>query len=178
MDERALVQALRRGDEAAFEALVARHGPLMTSVARRYLGSAALAEEVVQETWLAVLVGIGRFEERSSLKTWLLGILVNRARTRRDREARSVPLSSVPCADEPRATRSSPEAAVLAREALGVAEAAVRALPEGQQHVIALRDLAGWSPRDVAAALGLTDANERVLLHRARTTVRAALAGY
>jgi RNA polymerase sigma-70 factor, ECF subfamily len=177
MDDHALVQALRRGDEAAFATVVDRYGPLMSRVASRYLGSAALAEEVVQETWLAVVEGIDRFEERSSLKTWLLGILVNRARTRRARESRSVPLSSLPEADPPTA-RSSPEATFLAREALGMAEAAIRALPERQQHVIALRDLAGWSPRDVAAALGLTDNNERVLLHRARTTVRAALAAY
>jgi RNA polymerase sigma-70 factor (ECF subfamily) len=173
MDEHRLVAALRRGDEEAFEALVARYGGLMSRVARRYVDSPALAEEVVQETWLAVLEGIGRFEERSSLKTWLLSILVNRARTRHAREARSLPLPE----DAP-SLRPGPEAALLARERLGVAGAAVRALPARQHDVIVLRDLAGWSTQAVAATLGLSDGNERVLLHRARATVRAALDAY
>src|SRR4051794_7754999 len=135
MDEHVLVEALRRGDEEAFGALMERYGRLMSSVALRYLGSAALAEEVVQETWLAVVEGIGRFEQRSTLKTWLLGILVNRALTRRDRESRSIPLSAALYENAP-SRRAGPEAAVLAREALGVAGAAVRSLPERQRDVI------------------------------------------
>src|SRR2546423_10617129 len=142
MDEAALVQAMRRGDEAAFAALVARYALVMSRVAYRYLGRTGLAEDVVQETWLAVVEGIDRFEGRSTLKTWLLGILANRARTRRDREARSIPLSLV--AEEAPSRSAGPEAAVLAREALGVAGVALRALPRRQQDVIVLRDLAGW----------------------------------
>src|SRR3954454_10060782 len=177
MDETALVEALRRGEEEAFTALVERYEGLMSRVAFRYVRNGSLAEDVVQETWLAVVEGIDRFEERSALKTWLLGILVSRARTRRDREARSVPLSAL-AGEDPPAPQAGPEATVLAREALGIAGAALRTLPERQHRVIALRDLAGWSPHDVATALDLSDTNQRVLLHRARSTVRAALAAY
>src|SRR4051794_30468205 len=132
MDEAALVQALQRGDEEAFAGLVERYGRLMSRVAFGYVGSAALAEDVVQETWLAVVEGIERFEGRSSLKTWLLSIVANRARTRHGREARSVPLS----ADSLTSPHADPEAAALTREALGVASAAVRALPRRQRDVI------------------------------------------
>src|SRR2546423_14472994 len=126
MDEAALVQAMRRGDEAAFAALVARYALLMSRVAYRYLGSTALAEDVVQETWLAVVEGIDRFEGRSTLKTWLLGILANRARTRRDREARSIPLSMV--AEEAPSRSAGPAAAALVRQAPRVVPAAGPAL--------------------------------------------------
>jgi RNA polymerase sigma-70 factor, ECF subfamily len=166
MDEDALVEALRRGDEDAFARLVANHGALLRRVALRYVGDAALAEDVVQETWLAVLVGIERFEQRSSLKTWMLSIVANRARTRHAREPRNVPLSAV--GDDAPSQQPGPEATLLAREAFAVAGAAVRALPARQHDVIA-RAVGGRRRPGT---------NERVLLHRARTSVRAALEAY
>ena len=179
MDEQALLDGLRAGDEAAFETLVDRYSGLMTRVAAQHLHSHALAEEVVQETWIAVLESIDRFEGRSSLKTWLMQILVNRARSRHRRETRSVSLSSLTggeaLAVEPRA--GAPDEQVIARERLAVAGAAVRALPERQRDVL-LREVAGCSPTTTAGALTLSSANRRVLLHRARLRVRAAVAAY
>jgi RNA polymerase sigma-70 factor (ECF subfamily) len=179
VDDQALLDGLRARDEAAFGALVDRYGALMTRVAVRYLHSQTLAEEVVQETWIAVLESIDRFEGRSSLKTWLLQILVNRARSRHRREARSVPLSSLSGAEvvarEPDAR--GPEEKVMARERLALVGAAVRALPVRQRELL-LGDVAGWGPAIAADAPALSDANRRVLLHRARVRVRAALAAY
>ena len=175
----------------------------MVRVARGTVGD-ALAEEVAQEAWLGVLTGIDRFEERSSLRTWILRILVNRARTRRERERRSVPFSSLVDAeaarDEPaidpdrflgpdhrrwpghRAAAPSAwrggEERLLAREARGVIAAAIDGLPAGQRTVISLRDVEGWGPEEVCNALGITETNQRVLLHRARSRVRAALDDY
>lgn len=166
MDEDALVEALRRGDEEAFTTLVARHGTLLRHVALRYVGDAALAEDVVQETWLAVLVGIERFERRSSLKTWVMSIAANRARSRHAREPRSMPLSLV--REDAPSPNPGPEATALAREAFDVAGAAVRALPP-RQHEVIVRAVAG---------VRRPGTNERVLLHRARTSVRAALDAY
>ena len=194
-----LIEGLRSGDEAAFTELVDRYGATMLRVARLYVRDAAVAEEVVQETWLAVLNGIDRFEGRSSLKTWLFRILANRAKTRAQREGRSVPLSALLAADahegensvdpgrfrgldDPRypyswATppRSWPQERVLERETLDVVRTAIEALPDSQREVIRLRDVEGWSAEEVAAALEISDGNQRVLLHRARSKVRAAL---
>src|SRR3954468_13857481 len=166
MDEDALVEALRRGEEQAFAMLVERHGALLRRVALRYVGNAELADDVVQETWLAVLEGIGRFEQRSSVKTWMLSIVANRARTRVAREPRNVPLSSL--GDDAPSQRPGPEAALLAREAACVAGAAMRALP-ARHHDVIVRAVAGRRRPGI---------NERVLLHRARTSVRAALDAY
>ncbi len=200
-DDRRLVAALRRGDEAAFASLVRRHGPTMLRVARGYVGSRAVAEEVVQETWLGVLRGIDRFEGRSSLKTWVFRILVNRARTRGAGERRSTPFSSLGEAMEgegavdpsafidasagatwagwwaayPRAWNSVPEERLLGRETLELAGRAIDALPTRQREVLVLRDVAGMEPEEVCTALGLTDGNQRVLLHRARGKVRRVL---
>ena len=195
-----LVDRLRAGDEDAFEQLVAEYGPSMLRVARLYVRDRAVAEEVVQETWLAVLAGIDRFEGRSSLKTWIFRILSNRAKTRAQREGRTVPISALggdggedePAVDPDRffgpdgpapfawaaPPRDWPQKRVLDREALAVIERAIEHLPENQQTVIRLRDVEGWSPQEVAAALEISDGNQRVLLHRARGKVRAALEEY
>jgi RNA polymerase sigma-70 factor (ECF subfamily) len=194
-----LVERLRAGDESAFEQLVDEYGPSMLRVAGLYVRDRAVAEEVVQETWLAVLKGIDRFEGRSSLKTWIFRILANRAKTRGEREGRSVPLSAIGGAEPGEASvdpdrffgpdgpapfgwaappRDWPQKRVLDREALGVIEAAIEKLPPNQQTVIRLRDVEGWSPQEVAEALEISDGNQRVLLHRARSKVRAALEDY
>jgi RNA polymerase sigma-70 factor, ECF subfamily len=196
--------ALRAGDEAAFAALVDRYGPSMMRVARLYVRTPSVAEEVVQETWLAVLNGLARFEGRSSLKTWIFSILVNIARTRGTREARSVPFSELAAreagADEPlvdperfQAARDPqpgawavppaswapiPEQRLLSDETLERVRDAIAALPPAQRAVIGLRDVEGWTSEETRAALDLSEGNQRVLLHRARSKVRAALEDY
>ncbi len=196
--------ALRAGDEAAFAALVDRYGPSMMRVARLYVRTPSVAEEVVQETWLAVLNGLDRFEGRSSLKTWIFSILVNIARTRGTREARSVPFSELAAreadADEapvdpdrfqgtrdpqpggwavpPASWAPIPEQRLLSDETLERVRDAIAALPPAQRAVIALRDVEGWSSAETRAALDLSEGNQRVLLHRARAKVRAALEDY
>jgi RNA polymerase sigma-70 factor, ECF subfamily len=195
-----LVQRLREGDESAFVELIDAYGAMMLRVAQMFVRDRATAEEVVQETWLAVLNGIDRFEERSSLKTWIFRILTNRAKTRGQRDGRMVPFSSLagageegdPSVDPDRflgpdsATpgawaappRAWPEDRVLEQETLGVIEMAIEKLPETQREVIRLRDVEGWTPMEVTEALEITDGNQRVLLHRARSKVRAALEMY
>jgi RNA polymerase sigma-70 factor (ECF subfamily) len=196
-----LLEALRRGDEAAFMALVARHGPVMMRIARAYVGSAAVAEEIVQEAWLGVLESLPRFEGRSSLKTWVLRILKNIASRRAGQERRSVPFSALegddPEADEPavaperfldpqerwaghwasapRRFGDVPEERLFARETLGAVEGAILALPPSQRAVIGLRDVEGWGAGEVCELLEISEANQRVLLHRARARVRRAL---
>jgi len=197
-EEVELLARLRAGDELAFEALVDRHHGTMLAVARTYVKTHAVAEEVVQDAWLGVLKGLDRFEGRSSLKTWIMRILVNIARTRGAREARSVPFSSLaPEGEEaavsperfrgpddgfpghwnryPRDWRSVPEEALLGRETMGVVMSVIEALPPSQQTVIRMRDVEGWTADEVCAALELSGGNQRVLLHRARSRVRAAL---
>jgi RNA polymerase sigma-70 factor, ECF subfamily len=195
--ERELVAALRRGDEAAFMQLVEEYGPALLRVARMYVPTAAVAEEVVQETWIAVLNGIDRFEGRSSLKTWLFRILANIAKTRGQRERRSVPFSSAAGAsDEPSVDPDrflpagherargwalgptpwpEPEESLLSRETRAVILGAIEKLPPSQREVITLRDVEGWSSEEVRNALDLTETNQRVLLHRARSKVRGAI---
>jgi RNA polymerase sigma-70 factor (ECF subfamily) len=196
------VRRLRAGDEAAFEELVRRHHAAMVRVASMYVRDRAVVEEVVQETWLAALAGLDRFEERSSLKTWLFRILANRARARAVREARSVPFSALaaaeaeadqpavdpdrfldpdgpsPWASPPADWRRLPEERLLARETLSRVVEAIESLPPAQREVIRLRDVEGWSAAEVAGALEISDGNQRVLLHRARAKVRAALEDY
>jgi RNA polymerase sigma-70 factor, ECF subfamily len=194
----ALLERLRAGDEAAFEALVARHYATMLAVAQNYVKGRAVAEEVVQEAWLGVIKGLDRFEGRSSLKTWVLSILVNQAKTRGSREARSVPFSALapegeePAVDPARfrgADESYPchwrafpgdwgrsaAAAVQDRETLRVVMGAIAGLPDAQHTVIRMRDVEGFSSEEVCDALGVSEGNQRVLLHRARSRVRAAL---
>jgi RNA polymerase sigma-70 factor (ECF subfamily) len=204
-DDGALVVALRAGDEAAFTWLLARyHGPLHRT-ARMYVATDAQADEVVQETWLAVLRGIDRFEQRSSLKTWLYRILMNIARTRGVKESRSIPFSSAsgalaegaeptfdadrfrPADDPdwpghwaafPLDWEHQPESRLLARETLSLVAIAIEQLPPSQREVLTLRDVEGWSSTEVCNALGLTETNQRVLLHRGRAKVRRALESY
>jgi RNA polymerase sigma-70 factor, ECF subfamily len=200
-EDHELVQRLRDGDESAFVELIDRYGGTMLRVAQMYVRDRATAEEVVQETWEGVLKGIDRFEERSSLKTWLFRILTNRAKTRGERDGRMVPFSSLaganPDADEPSVDPDRflgpdsphpgawaappvpwPEDKLLESETLGVIEMAIERLPEAQRQVILLRDVDGWTPMEVSDVLGITDGNQRVLLHRARSKVRAAVEEY
>jgi RNA polymerase sigma-70 factor, ECF subfamily len=199
-DEDELVTSLRRGDEQAFRALVERHYPMMKRVARGFVDSEAVAEEVVQDTWLAVVDGIDRFERRSALTTWLFSILLNQAKTRSAREARSRPFSAVgpPDADDavpadrfqkdddaqpgqwaspPRAWQH-PERRLLSLEVRGHLKAALDELPERQRLVVALRDVEGLEADDVCELLELSPENQRVLLHRGRTRLRQALESY
>ena len=194
---------LRAGDERAFEELVKRFQPTMLAVARTHVKTPAAAEEVTQEAWVGVLKGLDRFEGRSSLKTWILRILVNTAITRGVRDARSVPFSSLVGEEEedvpaveperfrgardafgghwngyPADWRALPEETLLGRETLERLKAAIQDLPPAQQTVITLRDVEGWSSKDVCAALEVSEGNQRLLLHRARSAVRAALEGH
>lgn len=197
-EEVELLARLRAGDERAFEALVNRHYGTMLAVARTYVSSRAVAEEVVQEAWLGVLKGLDGFEGRSSLATWIMRILVNIAKTRGVREARSVPYASLaPDGEEaavdperfrgsgdafpghwrayPANWKSVPEELLHERDTLRVAMDAIAALPAAQRAVITMRDVQGCAPEEVCAALEVSDGNQRVLLHRARSRVRAAL---
>jgi RNA polymerase sigma-70 factor, ECF subfamily len=196
--EAELLARLRDGDERAFEELVDRHYGTMLAVARGYVKSRAVAEEVVQEAWLGVLKGLDRFEGRSSLRTWIIRIVANIARTRGVREARSVPLSSLApegeeAAVDPDRFRGSddafpghwrqypsdwqalPEQSLFGRETLELVMAVVKELPPAQQQVITLRDITGCSAEEVCEALEISAGNQRVLLHRARSRVRSAL---
>jgi len=200
LDERELIFALRRGDEAAFETLVELYHVPLRRFALTFVRSAAVADEVVQETWLGVLRGIERFEGRSSLKTWIFQILTNTAKTRAEREGRTVPLSSLATAgdDEPTVDPSRfldeqharwpghwaappsrwneiPEEALFGHDTLAALKDAIAGLPEMQRRVIELRDVMGSSSQEVCDLLGLSEANQRVLLHRARSKVRQAL---
>jgi RNA polymerase sigma-70 factor, ECF subfamily len=200
-DDARLVEGLRAGDEAAFAALMREYGGAMLRVAQMYVPSRAVAEDVVQEAWLGVLRGIGRFEGRSSLKTWLFRIVANTAKTRGVRESRSVPFSALVQegdessvdpdrflgADErfpghwavpPESWAREPEARLLADETLDVIGRAIEALPPAQRAVITMRDVQGFTAEDVRNVLDLTETNQRVLLHRARSKVRKALEEY
>ena len=199
-DEAEVLDRLRRGDESVFADLLASHNAALLHVAMTYVSSRAVAEEVVQETWLGVVKGLDRFEGRSSLKTWIFKILANTARTRGARESRSVPFSSLAAAEADRGPSvdpdrflppdherhpghwsvgptawPTPEEGLAAGETREVIVAAIDGLPPAQRTVIALRDIGGWSPEDVCEALELTQGNQRVLLHRARTRVRQQL---
>jgi RNA polymerase sigma-70 factor, ECF subfamily len=201
-DEQHLVQRLRDGDEQAFVTLLECHHTSLVRLATVYVSDRADAEEVAQETWLAVLSGIHRFEGRSSLKTWIFHILVNRARTRARRQGRTVSLEELEdggtwaaveperfngpdhprwpghWALPPRSWGEEPEQRLLADETLGQVRHAIDLLPPMQGQVITLRDIKGLSAEDVCALLELSPENQRVLLHRARSRVRRALEQY
>lgn len=194
------LEALRAGDEAAFQSLIQRyHGP-MFRLAMTYVGDRGLAEDVVQESWLTCLRSLDRFEGRSSLKTWLFGILVNVARSRRRKESRILPFASIfrrddsdsrrPTVDRsrfgsdgmwsdgPHGWDNIPESKVLGTETLEHVRSAIDALPAKQREVIVLRDVAGFDAGEVSALLGISASNERVRLHRARAAVRQKLEEY
>jgi RNA polymerase sigma-70 factor (ECF subfamily) len=199
-DDDVLVAALRARDEDAFAWLLDRYTGSLRRLARAHVSSDAAADEVVSEAWLAVITGIDRFEQRSSLKTWIHRIVLNLARTKGTREHRSVPFSSLAAEAEGREAAvdpdrfrpagtpgagswasppvpwdEEPETSLSAGETLEVVRRAIATLPPGQQMVITLRDLEGWRADDVCNALDLSETNQRVLLHRARAKVRTAL---
>lgn len=198
LDDDALLQALRQGNEQVFSELVERWSGVMLRLALAHVDSRAIAEEAVQDAWLTVLRSLDRFERRSSLRTWILGIVVNVARTRRRAERRAIarwqqadgpavdPARFLP-ADHPRwphhwavepAPWRTPEQDLLASETCAVISDAIDNLPPAQREVIVLRDVEGLPAADVCNILGLTDTHQRVLLHRARSRVRNALERY
>src|SRR5919198_1411585 len=198
--ETQLLEALRAGDEAAFAALVRENHASLVRVARIYVSTQSAAEEVVQETWLGVLNGLDRFEGRSSLRTWIFRILTNIAKTRAARDGRTLPFSALDPARVPEAAVDAdrfldpehprwpghwavkpepwPEDALVAAETRERLAEAIEALPASQRAVVSLRDIEGWESEDVCNALGISETNQRVLLHRARSKVRRALEAY
>jgi RNA polymerase sigma-70 factor, ECF subfamily len=195
LEESALVDALRRGDEDAFVRLVAEHHASLRRVARLYVANAAVAEEVVQDAWLGVIQGLWAFEGRSSLKTWIFRILVNRARTRAVRESRgarfvgalSLEAGLPESADSPGLDSlaqpasdpsASPERRLLTKELRERLETVIDELPANLRTVLWLRDVEGWSSEEVCNALAIQETNQRVILHRARSRARAALEPY
>jgi len=199
-EDRALVDRLRAGDEATFLAFVEKNHRAMIRVAMGYVSSEGIAEEVVQEAWVGILQGLHKFEGRCPLRAWMFRILINCAKMRGGREARSVPFSALEsesCEGERRSMESfrppddprwpghwarAPERWTDERladaEALIRIKAEIEKLPPNQRQVITLRDIEDWDSADVCEALGISEANQRVLLHRARTRVRQALAGW
>ena len=202
-DERRLLDRLRAGDESAFVEILRLYGPAMLRVAMMYVSTRAVAEEVVQEAWLGVLKGLDRFAGRSSLKTWVFRILTNTAKTRGEREGRSVPFSSLAGDDDgdepavdadrflgpdhrwaghwastPRNPGDLPEERLLGAEARERIAVAIEALPANHRAVITLRDVEGFDADEACEILGVSEANQRVLLHRARSKVRSALEQY
>jgi RNA polymerase sigma-70 factor (ECF subfamily) len=199
--DRPTLDALRSGDEAAFARLVDQHHAAMQRLALSYVHDASIAQEVVQEAWIGLLESLDRFEGRSSLKTWLFRILINCARARARRESRTVPLSATfpdedaggPAVDgrrffprflpgigghwrtPPARWQDEPEWHALASETRAAVRRSIDALPEHQREVILMRDVAGCTAAEACNALGITDTNQRVLLHRARSSVRRAL---
>jgi RNA polymerase sigma-70 factor (ECF subfamily) len=199
--DRELVAALRRGDREVFAEIVEAWSPALLRLARLHVPSHAVAEEVVQEAWLAVLRGLDRFEERASLRTWVTSIVLNKARTHGRRERRMLPFASLarrheegrdePAIDPARFQRpgderpgwwahpparwGDPEAWIDDQETRAVLLRTIASLPPRQREVITLRDVLGWSEAEACTVTGVTEGNERVLLHRARAKVRAAL---
>ena len=199
IEELALVDAVRAGDEAAFTALVSRYSGAMLRLAQLYVRSRAVAEEVVQEAWIAVLNSSARFEGRSTLKTWIFRIVANKAKTRAAKEGRSIPFSALtpnePAVEPdrfrgpedrypghwttfPASWAGAPEERLLAAETLAFVERAIAQLPPAQAVVITMRDVEGFESADVCDALEISEINQRVLLHRARSKVRRALEEY
>ena len=191
-DDLRLVVALRQGDENAFARLVEQHHASLRHMARLYVSDAAVAEEVVQDTWLGVIQGIWAFEGRSSLKTWILRILINRAKTRALREGRTIPFTKMgiddiedteavlpgPHSGSAGDPGSSPETKLLADEAREHLWKEIEALPANLRIVLTMRDVEGRSSEEVCNILGIRETNQRVLLHRARSRLRAALQPY
>ncbi len=199
-----LVDELREGRESAFEALVAHYHASMVRLARSFVASDAIAEEVAQEAWIGVLKGIATFEGRSSLKRWIFTIVINRAKSRGLREVRFVPFSSLAArevsqaeaavdpdrflgpeapwpghwAAPPRSWREDPEAMILAGETRAQLARALKELPPAQRAVVTLRDVAGFDAAEICNELDIRETHMRVLLHRGRSKLRAALEQY
>jgi RNA polymerase sigma-70 factor, ECF subfamily len=203
-DEQRLIAALRAGDESAFTDLIDRYHTSMLRIASLYVSEASIAEDVVQETWMAVLRGLDRFEGRSSLKTWIFAILTNHAKTRGQRESRYTSLFDVdsesfepavspdrfrPSDDphwphhwhsesKPTVWDGIPEDILLSQETMKLVLEAMQSLPPSQHEVMRLRDVEGWTSSEVCNVLEISETNQRVLLHRARSRVRRALEVY
>ena len=203
-EELELIEALRQGDEVAFSTLIEQYHGRLLRLAQTFVSNQAVAEEVVQETWMAVLKGIHRFEGRSSLKTWIFQILKNRGKTKGQREHRYVSFSDLARSTdqeedgtiEPERFHTSghltghwaippttwdentPERVLVSKESLAQIEQAIQALPSNQRQVIVLRDIEGVDSEEVCQILNITSTNQRVLLHRARSKVRQALNPY
>lgn len=198
VEDASLVAALRAGDESAFVWLVGTYHASFVRVARGHVPTDAVAEEVAQEAWLGVVEGIDRFEGRSSLKTWIFRVLLNIARTRGERERRTVPLSTLGCLDRPDTDEDQllahgssasvgwldvttarwdgiPDDRAIAGEIRQVIANAIAALPASQREVVVLRDVEQLTSAEVCSTLDITQGNQRILLHRARTKVRTAL---
>ncbi|MCV7298961.1 sigma-70 family RNA polymerase sigma factor [Mycobacterium barrassiae] len=201
VDESALVAALRDGDETVFAQLVDQHTPALLRVARGYVPSHEIAEEVVQETWIALIKGIAGFEGRSSLRTWLFSVMINIAKARGLRERRDADAAIAAYTDGtvdparfrgtddpypghwkpdevPEAFPDTPEGSVLGGELVEVARREIDKLPNRQRTVVALRDMLGFDSKEVCELLDISVANQRVLLHRGRAVVRQALENY
>src|SRR5829696_2989675 len=201
VDETALITALRDGDDSAFAQLVDRHAPSMLRVARGYVPSHEIAEEVVQETWIALLKGVDRFEGRSSLRTWLFAVMINIAKARGVRERRDADAAIAAYTggtvdparfrnaddpypghwkqgDEPSPFPETPEGSALGNELIDVARRELDKLPERQRIVVTLRDMLGFDSSEVCDLLDISIANQRVLLHRGRAAVRQVLEDY
>lgn len=201
IDETALIAALREGDDAAFAQLVDQHTPFMLRVARGYVPTREIAEEVVQETWIALIKGIDNFEGRSSLRTWLFAVMINIAKARGVRERRDADTAiaaytggTVDAArfrtgedpwpghwkqgDEPSPFPDTPEGSVLGNELVDVARRELDKLPNRQRMVVTLRDMLGFDSSEVCELLDVSIANQRVLLHRGRAAVRQVLEDY
>ena len=197
----ATIEQLLAGDEVTFMMLVHRHQPAMLRLAEMYVSSRAVAEEVVQETWIGILKGLPTFEGRSSLRTWMYRIVTNVAKTRGVREGRSVPFSALADGTDddpvdaswfqgandpfpggwrtfPDDWRGIPEERLLGRETLDHITRALDSMPAAQAEVVRLRDVQGWSSDEVCNALDLTETNQRVLLHRGRSRIRRELDAY
>jgi len=197
-DDTELIARLRAGDGDAFDALVTKHHGRLKRLARMFVSTDASADEVVQDTWVAVLAGLDTFEARSALGTWISRILVNRAKTKGVREARTTPLSAIGDGDEGsddaavvdaarfgangkwsappiRWEDETPEKLVGNHEAMALLETELRQLPERQRVIVVLRDTLGWTSEEVCNALEINETNQRVLLHRARSRLRARL---
>ena len=187
-DDTELLRGLRAGDEQAFVILVRRYHDAMLRLASSFVPSRAVAEEVVQDTWMGVVRGIGGFEERSSFRTWLFRILVNRARTTGERERRSIAIGTPePAVDQSRFDAAGSWAAppeqwvediddrLRAGKLAGRIRSAIEELPARQREVVTLRDVDGLSSDEVCHVLEISDGNQRVLLHRGRSRVRQVL---
>jgi RNA polymerase sigma-70 factor (ECF subfamily) len=201
IDEAAVIAALRDGDESAFAQLVDHHTPSMLRVARGYVPSHEIAEEVVQETWIALLKGIANFEGRSSLRTWLFAVMINIAKSRGVRERRDSDAAIAAFtggtvdpsrfrtgedpwpghwkeSEQPSPFPDTPEGSVLGDELVTIAQRELDKLPDRQRTVVTLRDMLGFDSSEVCELLDISVANQRVLLHRGRAAVRQVLEDY